>query len=171
MAFKLITTLTPRETAFLHNLKLFVPKPFLNTCDDPDERDEKLLYIAKTALADYNNMPPYEGYTINSLPPDLEPIIIMATNYFIMVLRKEEYSLIDLSYSDNGLSVTLDRVGKIGAAIDSMKELYLRILQNRKNVVVLQGGGMGLRTARYQSNFSRFVGMLGTGGAFGWGMP
>lgn len=171
MAFKLITTLTPQQASFLTQLKRIVPKPFLNTCDDPDERDEKLLGIAYLALADYNNMPPFEGYTINSLPPDLTQIIIMGTNYWIMALRREEFSLIDISYSDNGLSVNLDRVTKIGQALEGIEKMYLRVLQNRKNVVLLQGGGFGLRTARYQSNFSRFVGMLGTGGAFGWGMP
>lgn len=171
MAFQLITTLTPREVSFLTQLKRVVPKPFLNTCDDPQERDEKLLGIAHLALADYNSMPPFEGYTMNSLTPDLTQIIIMGTNYWIMALRREEFSLIDISYSDNGLSVNLDRVTKIGQALEGIEKMYLRVLQNRKNVVLLQNGGMGLRTARYQSNFSRFVGMLGTGGAFGWNMP
>jgi hypothetical protein len=171
VAFRLITTLTPKETAFLADLKRFVPKPFLNTCDDPDERDEKLLFVARGALADYNFMPPVEGFTINSLPDEVEPIIVMATNYWIMALRQQEFSLIDISYSDNGLSVNLDRVSKIGAALANIEKMYLRVLQNRKNVVLLQNGGFGLRTARYQSNFSRFVGMLGTGGAFGWNMP
>ncbi len=172
MAFDLITTFTPREKAFLDQLKRVVPKPFLNSCDDPNERDFKLLGIAQLALGDYANMPPCEhGLTFNNMPPDLASLIIMGTNYYIMMFRQAEFSLIDISYSDNGLSVNLDRVGKIGQAMEAFEKMWLRQIQNRKNCLLLSNGGQGLRTARYQSNFSRFVGMLGTGGAFGWNVP
>jgi hypothetical protein len=172
MAFEFITVFTPQEKAFLDQLKRVVPKPFLNTCEDPNERDFKLLGIASLALGDYANMPPCEhGLTFNNLPPDLVSLIVLGTNYYIMMFRQAEFSLIDISYSDNGLSVNLDRVTKIGQVMDTFEKMWLRQIQNRKNCLLLSNGGFGLRTARYQSNFSRFVGMLGTGGAFGWNMP
>lgn len=172
MAFEFITVFTPREKAFLEQLKRVVPKPFLNSCEDPAERDFKLMGIAALALSDYSNMPPCEhGMTFNNMPADLAQLIIFGTNYYIMMFRQAEFSLIDISYSDNGLSVNLDRVGKIGQVVQNFEKIWLRQLQNRKNCLLLSNGGMGLGTARFQSNFSRFVGMLGTGSAFGWGMP
>jgi len=172
MPVEIIHTFTPQELTFLIQLKRVVPKPFLNSCEDPTERDFKLLGIAALALGDIANMPPCEhGLTFQNLPLDLVQLLILGTNYYIMAFRMAEFSLIDISYSDNGLSVNLDRVSKIKTALETFEAMWLRQIQNRKNCLLLGQGGFGLRTARFQSNFSRFVGMLGTGGAFGWNVP
>lgn len=171
MSFNLQTNFTPQQKAFLTQLIRVTPKPFLNTVEDADDRAWRLLGIAELALSDYNNIPPFEGFTINSLPPIMVPIIIMGTQYWIMAFRRAEFSLIDISYSDNGLSVNLDRTTKIGQALETIEKMYLKVYENRKKVVLLANGGLGLETLRYNSNFSKFTAMLGTGGAFGWNMP
>lgn len=171
MGFELQTNFTPQEKEFLKQLVRVTPKPFLNTVEEPLDREFRLLGIAALALSDYNNTPPFENFTISSMPPLMIPIIIMGTQYWIMAFRQAEFSLIDISYSDNGLSVNLDRTSKIGQAMENIEKLYLKVYENRKKVVLLANGGMGLETLRYNSNFSRFTAMLGTGGAFGWNMP
>jgi hypothetical protein len=108
--------------------------------------------------------------TWSSLPDKFKDLVYFGANMYIAVFKQLEYAMIDISYSDGGLSITIDRVGKLGAAIQNMEKMWLRRIQNMKYCQLLNSGGKGLGTPRYASNLSRFIGMLGNG-AYGWNIP
>jgi len=162
--------LTPSEKACLDQIKAVTPKGFLEGCPPGIETDNKLLGMAAFALQDYNSMPPCEAYTFGNLPAGLCTTIAMGTQYYLAVMKQMELSLIDISYSDNGLSITFNRVTNLNTAIANLEKPWLRMIENRKKCVLVSQGGVGLATPRFQSNLSRFIGMLGDG-AYGWNIP
>ena len=161
---------TAAEKLFLGEVKSITPKPFLEGTQPGFDTDVRLLGVAALALSDYNSMPPGENYNFNSMPPGLRTVISMGTQYYLATLKQMELSLIDISYSDNGLSINFNRVANLNTSIAALEKPWLRMLENRKKLLITCIGGVGLATPRFQSNLSRFIGMLGDG-AYGWNLP
>jgi len=163
-------TFTPKELELIECIMTITPKAFLEGCNPGFDQKIRLLGIAQLALMDLNTMPPCTHYTLNTIPDMLKPLLCFGTQVYIMLMEQMRFSLIDLSYSDGGLSINLDRVSKIGAAYDKMLVLWTRQLENYKKCVLVSTRGAGLGTPRYQGNLSRMISMLGDG-AFGWNIP
>lgn len=161
---------TPGEQACLNQIKAITPKGFLEGCEPGFDTDIRLLGVAALALQDYNSMPPCESFTFGALPMGLCTTIAMGAQYYLVLLKQMEMSLIDISYSDNGLSITFNRVANLGQSLGNLEKAWLRMVENRKKCVIVSIGGIGLATPRFQSNLSRFIGMLGDG-AYGWNLP
>lgn len=161
---------TPVELALVQDLMAITPKGFLEGCNPGFDQKIRLLGVAALALQDINNMPPETRFTFNTLPDYQRQLLLFGTQVYLMLFEQMRFSLIDISYSDGGLSITLDRVGKIGNAFDKTKTQYEKMLTNFKMNLLVQSGGVGLGTPRYQSNLSRFISMLGNG-AYGWNIP
>ena len=161
---------TPSEKMCLDHIKAITPKGFLEGCEPGFDTDIRLLGMAALALQDYNSMPPCENYTFRNLPAGLCTSIAMGTQYYLALMKQMEMSLIDISYSDNGLSISFNRVTNLGAAILNLEKPWLRMIENRKKCLIVGMGGVGLATPRFQSNLSRFIGLLGNG-AYGWNIP
>lgn len=167
---RLHRALTPGEKKCLDAMRAITPKGFLEGCPEGFDTDIRLLGMAALALQDYNSMPPCENFKFGSLPDGLCTTIAMGAQYYLALMKQMEMSLIDISYSDNGLSISFNRVANIGQAIANLEKPWLRMIENRKKCVIVSIGGLGLATPRFQSNLSRFIGMLG-GGAYGWNIP
>lgn len=161
---------TLRQTQTIDKVRMVTPKAFLKNCGEGFTTDIRLLGMFSLALLDYNSAPPGAFYTSSNYPDGIEPLLIYGTEMYILEFMLRKYTLIDISYSDGGLSVNLDRVSKLKVAYDVVNANWLRLLGNAKNVQLMSQGGMGLGTPRFQSNLSRFIGMLGDG-AFGWNIP
>ena len=161
---------TPSEKRCLDSIKAVTPKSFLEGCPPGFDTDIRLLGMAALALQDYNSMPPCEDYTFGALPQGLCTSLAMGTQYYLAVFKQMELSLIDISYSDNGLSINFNRVSNLNVSIANLEKPWLRMIENRKKCVIVSIGGIGLATPRFQSNLSRFIGMLGNG-AYGWNIP
>ena len=166
----LARSFTPSEKNCLDQIKAITPKGFLEGCEPGFDTDIRLLGMAALALQDYNSMPPCENYTFGNLPAGLCTSIAMGTQYYLALMKQMEMSLIDISYNDNGLSITFNRVTNLGAAITNLEKPWLRMIENRKKCVIVGMGGVGLATPRFQSNLSRFIDLLGNG-AYGWNIP
>jgi hypothetical protein len=163
--------LSPQAKRFVESTKAITPRPFMEGVHGLD-LDVKLLGVAALALQDYNSMPPGENWTFESLPVGLSTIISFGTQFYLATLKQMEVSLIDISYSDNGLSINFNRVANLGTAIATLEKPWLRMMENRKKLVIvgIAANAPGLATPRFQSNLSRFIGMLGNG-AYGWNIP
>ncbi len=160
---------TQQEAAIIERVRQITPKAFLRGCGEGFSTDIRLLGMFSLALIDYNSAPPREGLRSSNVPEDRIALLIYGTEMYIMQFMMAKYTLIDISYSDGGLSVNLDRVSKLKVAYDTFEKTWLRLLGQVKGGVLLAQGGVGLGTPRFQSNMSRFIGMLGDG-AFGWGI-
>lgn len=161
---------TAQELALIQDIMAVTPRGFLEGCNPGFDQKIRILGIAALALNDINNMPPITSYTFTNLPAGQRAMLIFGVQIYLMLFEQMRFSLIDLSYSDGGLSLNFDRVAKIGAAFDKMKVQWDLMLGNFKKSLIFKQGPMGLTTPRYQSNLSRMVGMLGNG-AYGWQIP
>ena len=161
---------TTRQAHIIERVRVITPKAFLKNAAEGFTTDIRLLGLFSLSLLDVNNAPPRQSYTTNNLPDDLLELVVYGTEKYIVTFMMQKYALIDISYSDGGLSINLDRVGKLKTVYDVLLADWERILGNYKKGVLLAQGGAGLATPRFQSNLSRFIGMLGNG-AFGWNIP
>ncbi len=165
------STLTKNEQNFLRELIRITPAPYLNTGEEEKIRNYKLLGIAQLALFDANQEPPATGYRFNDLPTNLYPLIQYGTELYLQQLKQMEYSLVDVTYSAAGLSLTIDRTNKIQVPLTNFETTWQKWIRKWKNNVLVQQGGIGLQTPRWNSSMSRAIMALGQGGAFSWNVP
>ena len=163
------STFTTSEQQYISYMQNTVPNPFLKKCPSGMPKDAWLLTMLQQGLDDFNNTPPCSSYTVDSFPKNRQSLLFFGANLYISFFKQLEYAMIDISYSDGGLTITIDRVGKLNTAIANMERNWLRMLENAKKCMLISQGGKGLATPRYQSNLSRFIGMFGDG-AYGWGV-
>jgi len=165
-------SLTSIQQEFLQSLYRVTPKGFTEPEMSIQDRNYKMLGMAGLAIQDFNLMPPQQNASIDYLGgfKQFWPLFTLGTNYYVATFKRLDFTLVDISYSDGGLTLNVDRVGKIGQSLADLEKIWLRTLQNHKWGLSLQQGGVGLGTPRFQSNISKFVGML-SDGAFGWGIP
>ncbi len=165
------SVLKANEKAFLDELLRVTPAPYLNTPDPENIRNYKLLGIAQWALWDVNNEPPQENYTFNTLQKNLFPMMTYGTQFYLMQMKQMEFSLVDISYNSQGLSLTIDRVGKINTPLGNFEKNWGMFIAKWKKGVIIGMGGVGLATPRFQSSMSRVIVAMSQGGAFGWNVP
>lgn len=161
---------TANEQKILAQLKSTTPISFLRNFNETNDLDLRLLALAETALSDINNQTPVTNFTFDTLPRNYYAVLTMGFQVWIMLFMQMRWSLIDLSYSDSGLSIQVSRVEKIGTVLKSVEDRYQKLLDNVKKGLLLQQSGVVLTSPRFQSNLSRMIGMLGDG-AMGWGIP
>lgn len=167
----LLHTFTPKEVQFIQGLMAVTPTGYLQGCTPGFDTNIRLLGMGALALSDLNLTPPCTQYNYENLPPQLRSLLVLGTQTYMMLMFMSGFALIDITYSDNGFSMTIDRSAKISAAYDKMLAMWEKQLQNYKHCVLLHNGGIGLGTPRFQSSFSRMMGMLSSGSAYNWGMP
>ncbi len=98
---------TKTEQALLGRLKAQTPISYLRNVDEVNDLDLRLLSLSQSALDDFNNTPPRTGYTFDNLPSNYYSILIMGTQIWLMLFAQMRFSLIDLTYSDSGLSIAV----------------------------------------------------------------
>ena len=133
--------------------------------------DEKILAFSEVVLSDINLFPPLSGFTTESIPDNLKPVLyfgIMILSAMIFQLRA---TLEDFEWNDNGLTVRVDQVGKLGAVIGSgstaLLSTYKNMIMNFKKTEITNIGGKGLGTPRFQSQIGQFL-KIALGSAFTW---
>lgn len=161
-------TFTPGEEKLIAELVKITPKGFLDGTEPGFDRNIRIIGVASLAVEDINNEPPEDFFSIANFPVQHYPLLVFGTQTYLMLMAIAGYSLIDVAYNDNGLSITLDRGTKITAAHEKFDKLWRMQIQNYKKNKLIRGGGKGLGQARYHYNLGRFLTALGQGSAFGW---
>ena len=129
--------------------------------------DEKILAFAEVVLSDINIFPPLTGYTTETVPDVLLPILYFGISLFAELFFQMRATLEDFDYNDNGLSVRVDQVGKINTSFQNMLSIYKNMVTNYKKTEILRVGGKGLGTPRFQSQIGQFL-KIALGSAFSW---
>jgi len=146
-------TLTPREYRLIQQLRSSI-SPFISEiCTDYDLNAGLLL-----ALHTINLYPPITNFSLNDFPKYLEPILYMVAMVFSLFSKYLTISFTDINYTDNGLSLTLDRGGKIKEAVDYVwSTLTQQLLPLAKMEYVSSGYGVGtlMLPTSVGSNLSR----------------
>ena len=129
--------------------------------------DEKILAYAEVVLSDLNMFPPLTGFTTETIPDNMLPILYFGITIFSELFLQMRATLEDFTYNDNGLSVQVDQVGKIDQSYRNMLEMYRLMITNFKKTQIFAVGAAGLGTSRYQSQIGQFL-KISLGSAFQW---
>lgn len=150
------TGYTAREYEILEKVKLILPAPFLEHESDEITLDKKILAYAELVINDINYVPPATAYTLQNFPAALDTILILGINAFTMLFMQAKWTMNDFSYTDNGLSLSLDRVEKLDRAYKNFYDLYKQKTIDVKNQLMLDGIVV-LGTPRYTNMLGNFI--------------
>lgn len=161
------TGLTQIEVRILQKIKGVLPLPFLNKeafGDDNDiETNRRILSYADLVIDNMNWVQPVTGYSVKYFPKELDGTLILGVNAFTALFMQMKWTMNDFSYTDNGFSISLDRVTKLGTSYSNLLKLYQDQVINIKNYLWSQSV-IVLGTPRYQNQLGQFV-----RATFGWG--
>lgn len=132
--------------------------------------DEKILAFAEVILTDINVFPPLTGYTTETIPDALLPLLYFGISLFAELFLQMRATLEDFTYNDNGLTVQVNQVEKINASFQNMLQIYKNMIENFKKTEIMKMGGRGLGTPRYQSQIGQFL-KIALGSSFTWNQP
>ncbi len=156
---------TKQQNLILCQVRQVMPENFSANTDDG-----KILGYAEQVLAHMNFTPPLTCFTTESVPPKVLPILILGIQLFTMYYMQMRATLEDFSWNDNGLTVQVDQVGKIGQAVVNLAQIFQLQIDNFKKTQIFEIGGAGLGTPRFQSQIGQFL-KIALGSAFTWNSP
>lgn len=107
--------LSPREQRLVDQIKCIVTPWITQFCTDDDIRAG--LILAMNAI---NMFPPSTAFTLDSFPTSLEPFLVSGGAAFALMFKYLGIAITDMSYSDMGLSLTLDRGAKVKEAVSML---------------------------------------------------
>ncbi len=122
--------------------------------------DDKLLTWLQMGLDDINYTTPQTHYTLSNAPQLWETAVLFSCSAVAAVLVAADMSFDDFSYNDNGLSMTLDRNGKLLAVNDKILERYKNMRWNIKKYYGMGIGPAGLGYPRFTAQMSSFMRIL-----------
>jgi hypothetical protein len=158
-------TYTEKQKLIICKTRQLLPENFSS-----NTTDEKILAYAEVVLSDLNLFPPLTGFTTETVPDTMLPVLFFGISLFSELFLQMRATLEDFSYNDNGLSVVVDQVSKINQSYINMLEMYRMMITNFKKTQILAVGGVGVGTPRYQSQIGQFL-KVALGSAFTWNQP
>lgn len=161
----MFTNFTQRQLEIIQKSRQLMPEMF-----SVNVNDERILAYAEVILSDINLFPPLTGFTTETIPDVLLPVLYFGICLFAELFLQMNATLQDFDYNDNGLSVRVDQVGKIDQSYRNMLDIYKNMITNFKKNQIFAVGGKGLGTPRYQSQIGQFL-KIALGSAFTWGQP
>lgn len=129
---------TPREKRFRLWIDEWLPEVFR-----PGLSDFHIGQAVRYSLNQYNLVPAFTNFSIDSLPEFDEQFIILGTKVWLIYLRYLNLSIRDFSYSDMGLSLNIDRGSKMKQAVDDLNKMYMDYIKPAKWRFTPQGIGLG----------------------------
>jgi hypothetical protein len=159
---------TDRERYIVGIALVQYPPTFLASGND--SQNIKLFEYIKDALAYVNNQTPQTDYSLNAMPKNWDRLVIVGSVQFAVMFSQLGWTLQDFSYSDNGLSLTVDRVPKMDIVWKNAVERYDKMVMQMKYGEMLRIGGHGISTPRYQSTVGQFL-KIALGSTFSWNSP
>lgn len=142
-----------KEQALIDMVKVILPTNFV-----AKETDAKLLAYLNLCLGDINaSYTPPTYYTLDTIPTLWsQPLIFGATLYANLFLQMN-YALKDFTYSDYGLSLNIDRTGKLSAIYDKQLHAFEEMKWGLKKTEILRVNPLGNGYPRYQSQMGQFL--------------
>lgn len=122
--------------------------------------DEKLLIWLQMGLDDINYTTPQTQYTLSNAPQLWETAVLFSCSAVAAVLVAADMAFDDFSYNDNGLTMTLDRNGKLLQVNDKILERYKQMKWNIKKYYGMSIGPFGLGYPRFTAQMSSFMRIL-----------
>lgn len=125
--------MTTAETALVVIAKRMTPAQFIAKITD----DEVILAFLNLVLAEINNTAPGTSFTIDTMPASWQYIVAFGGQIFANLFLQGGYALEDFNYSDNGLSLNVDRHSSLNAVYANTYNNYSRMVEKMKKVYAI----------------------------------
>ena len=158
-------SINQRQLYLVNSCKLLLPPSFIINCND-----QRIAAFIDLIIGDFNLFPPFTGYDLGNLPPQYETIVKFGVEVFTLMFMQMTWTLQDFGWSDGGISLNLDRVSKLDVSYKNALEMYKNMIINAKKNILMETGGRGLGTPRWQSQIGQFL-KISMGSAFSWNSP
>lgn len=131
-------SLTPKEQRLVNHLKIWLTNWITNCATDDEIRAG-----IKFALESLNIKSPVTHFTIETLPEILESVLMVGSAIYTLMVHYLGIAFTDVSYTDAGVSITIDRGQKIQNAIDKATAYYDKLIDVAKLHYLNCGVGVG----------------------------
>jgi hypothetical protein len=132
------TDLSPREKRLGESMRGML-SPFISCQLNDADISAGLAFGMKI----FNEVPVQTYWHISDLPNTLEPIVLAISGMFAFLLRYVPIAITDVNYSDNGLSLTIDRGAKVKTAIDTIQAFIDKYIVQMKWNYMEMGSAAG----------------------------
>lgn len=122
--------------------------------------DDTLVELMHLVLDEINYTTPMTYYSLCDAPKHWGSAIIMGLKFYLLLSLQETLAMKDFSYSDAGLSLTLNRVSNLEVPIKTTRKMFEQAAWNCKKPIILSQGPKMLTTPRYQQTVSGFLRVL-----------
>ena len=147
--------MTQREQQVLALAKAIMPARFIENVSD-----EVLLVYINMVLTEFNWTPPRTGFTIENMPASLLSFLALGCQVYGVMFLAGGYALNDFSYSDGGLSLTIDRQGNLDKYQQKLFDNYIRQLTNIKKCFTTMLDVQVAITPTVNTVFAQYLGSL-----------
>ena len=147
--------MTQREQQVLALAKAIMPARFIENVSD-----EVLLVYINMVLTEFNWTPPRTGFTIENMPVSLLSFLALGCQVYGVMFLAGGYALNDFSYSDGGLSLTIDRQGNLDKYQQKLFDNYIRQLTNIKKCFTTMLNVNVAITPTVNTVFAQYLGSL-----------
>jgi len=130
--------LTPKEQRLVANIR-----SFLGTYISKNLTDVDIAIGIKYAIQLFNQITPVTSFDLKTFPPALESLIVLGGSIQTALAKYLGVALTDFNYSDQGLSLTIDRGTKVTAFIDKANSFYSEVVYWAKKEFMFSGLGVG----------------------------
>jgi len=108
-------TPSPKEQRFIEVIKGIITPWISQFCTDDDIRGGIIL-----AMNAINVFPPQTSFDLDNFPTNLEPFLTTGAACFALMFRYLGVAITDMSYSDMGFSLNIDRGAKVKEAMTTL---------------------------------------------------
>jgi hypothetical protein len=105
--------------------------------------DEEIRQYLEQGLQNLNVYSPTTGFDMFNLPQSLEPLVILGAMIMGVAQNMLGIGFTDISYSDQGFSLTASRMDKMSATFDKVLSAYNNLLAIAKLDYAEGGTGVG----------------------------
>ena len=136
----------------LATAKTFMPAKYVSQMTDP-----QITTYLQLVVDDVNSVSPATSFTTDSMPSTWDNLICFGAQVYLNLFLVAKYSVEDLSYSDNGLSLNIDRTSKIMPVYLQSLAQYEKMKLNLKKAIAISTGAKALGTFQFTSVISNFL--------------
>ena len=131
-------SLSPREQRMVLQLRDSLSRFITNRL-----ADEEIRQYLEQGIQSFNIYSPTTSFDIFSLPPREEPLVILSALIMGVMQNMLGIGFTDISYSDQGFSLTASRMDKMTATLDKILTRYNELLSIAKLDYAEGGAGVG----------------------------
>lgn len=147
--------MTQKEQIVVDLAKKLMPARFIEGTSD-----DMILAYLNMVLGEFNWWAPRTNFSIENFPPSLYSFLALGCQVYGVMFLAGGYALNDFSYSDGGLSLTIDRQGNLDKYQQKLFDNYIRQLTNIKKCFTTMLNVNVAITPTVNTVFAQYLGSL-----------